>query len=77
MFWGLLKQIVVPFSRLMPGGPYEVGFKFLVSPKGHPIYALTNIKKEPYVNSPITVMYTLLHINSSIEHESLADQSVR
>ena len=35
---------------------YEVGNVFLVPPKGHPIYTLTNIKKEPYIHSPKTVI---------------------
>ena len=38
---------------------YEVEYIFLVPPKGHTIYALTNIKKEPYIHSP---MKTLCHI---------------
>ena len=33
---------------------YEVGFIFLVPPKGHPVYTLTKIKKEPYMHSPKT-----------------------
>ena len=32
----------------------EVGYIFRVSPKGHPVYTLTNIKKEPYIHSPVT-----------------------
>ena len=42
-------------------GICEVGFIFLVPPKGHPVYTLTNIKKEPYVHSPKKQMQTLLH----------------
>ena len=33
---------------------YEVGYIFLVPPKGHQVYTLTNTKKEPYIHSPIT-----------------------
>ena len=33
---------------------YEVGYIFLVPPKGHPVYTLTNFKKEPYIHSPRT-----------------------
>ena len=36
--------------------PYDVGFIFLVPPKGHPVYTLTNIEKEPYIHSPKTVI---------------------
>ena len=41
---------------------YEVGYIFLVSPKGHQTYSLTNIKKEPSIHSPKAVIYTLVHI---------------
>ena len=34
--------------------PYEVGYIFLVPPKGHQVYTLTNISKEPYIHSPKT-----------------------
>ena len=44
-------------------GGYEVGFIFLVSPKGHQVYTLTNIETEPYIHSPITVISTLLHMS--------------
>ena len=39
---------------------------FLVSPKGHQVYTLTNLKKEPYIHSPITVIYTLLQMSSQV-----------
>ena len=32
----------------------EAGYIFLVPPKGHQVYTLTNIKKEPYIHSPKT-----------------------
>ena len=32
----------------------EVGYIFLVPPKGHQVSTLTNIKKEPYIHSPKT-----------------------
>ena len=35
-----------------PWGLHEVGYIFVVPPKGHPIYTLTNVKKEPYIHSP-------------------------
>ena len=43
-------------------GLYHVGFIFLVSPKGHQIYTLTNIQKEPYIHSPKAEIETLLQI---------------
>ena len=41
---------------------YEVGYICLVPPKGHPVYTLTNIQKEPFMHSPKTEIRTLLHI---------------
>ena len=35
-----------------PWGLHEVGYIFVVPPKGHPIYTLTKFKKEPYIHSP-------------------------
>ena len=70
-------RVHVPYSYILgPQSPYigsilrpkyslfEVGFDFLVSPKGHQVYTLTNIKKEPYIHSAITVIYTLLHLGT-------------
>ena len=34
---------------------HEVGYISLVSPKGHRVYTLTNIKKEAYIHSPMAV----------------------
>ena len=39
---------------------FEVGFLVLVSPKGHQVHTLTNMKKEPYKHSLITAISTLL-----------------
>ena len=33
--------------------PYEVGYIFLVPPKGDQVYTLTNIGKEPEIHSPL------------------------
>ena len=41
---------------------YEVGFIFLVPPKGDPAYTLTNFKKEPYIHSPKTEIPTLFRV---------------
>ena len=53
------------------------GFIFLVPPKGHPIYiyiyTLTNIKQEPYMHSPKTVIQTLLHFR---KHSSGMDITI-
>ena len=45
---------------------HEVGFVYLVSPKGHPIYTLTNFEKEPCTHSPITVIQTLFHVRFGV-----------
>ena len=60
-WWGFVRASCVassfsgcdmPYSKHRPP-IYEVGFIFLVSPKGHSIYTLTNNQKEPYIHSPI------------------------
>ena len=35
---------------------YDVRYIFRVPPKGHPMYTLTNIEREPYIHSPKTVI---------------------
>ena len=39
---------------------------YFLYPKGHPVYTLTNVQKEPHFNSPRTVIHTLLHIDMGI-----------
>ena len=36
---------------------------FLYPPKGHQVYEITNVKKEPYIHLPKTVIYTLFHMS--------------
>ena len=55
-------NLQVGFCRVLE--VYEVGFIFLVPPKGHQVYTLTNIKKEPNIHSPKTVQETLLHVGA-------------
>ena len=40
----------------------EVGFIFLVLLRGHQVYTLTYLRKEPYIHSPTTAIQTLLHL---------------
>ena len=59
---GLKKETRAPVCLRYKEGPalrlsYEVSlYIFLVPPKGHPVYTLTNFKKEPYIHSPKTVI---------------------
>ena len=43
---------------------YAGGFVFLVSQKGHPIYTLTNMTKEPCIHLPTTARKALLHMGT-------------
>ena len=42
---------------------FDAGFIFLVPPTEHPINTLTNMKKKPYIYSPITVLETLFQLS--------------
>ena len=48
------------------GSILKWGLYFLYPQKDTPRYTLTKIKKEPYVHSPTTVIYTLFHIRKII-----------